>query len=232
MCRREVAKLISSVFNAQIFGPGFVHCDPHEANVLLREHPSKKGKPQIVLVDHGLYKQLDEDFQHAYARLWSGIVMADVKGIKSACKQLGVTEMYPLLSSMLTSRPFDEVMERSQTGSLDATPTGGGDKAVIRGYAQRYLKEIITMLDIVPRQMLLIFKMNDCLRHVDTALGSPVNNLVVAGKYASKRVYESDKRKQKQSNAGFLGFLRCWLSYVHVLIRIRSYELSTRLKIK
>ena len=39
-----------------------MHCDPHEANVLLREHPTKKGKPQIVLVDHGLYKRLDKDF--------------------------------------------------------------------------------------------------------------------------------------------------------------------------
>ena len=134
---------------------------------------------------------------------------------------------------MLTSRPFDEVVERSQTQSLDASPggNGGGDKAVIRGYAQRYLKEIITMLDTVPRQMLLIFKMNDCLRHVDMALGSPVNNLVVAGKYASKRVFESEQKKQKQSNGGFLGFLRSWLSYLNVLIRINSYELSTRLYI-
>ena len=29
ICRREVAKLISSVFNSQIFEPAFVHCDPH-----------------------------------------------------------------------------------------------------------------------------------------------------------------------------------------------------------
>lgn len=72
---------------------GFVHCDPHEANVLLREHPTKKGKPQIVLVDHGLYKKLDEDFQEAYARLWKGIVVADVEEIKDACASLGVTKM-------------------------------------------------------------------------------------------------------------------------------------------
>jgi aarF domain-containing kinase len=76
--RRAVAKLISSVFNAQIFETGFVHCDPHEANVLLRDHPTKKGQPQIVLVDHGLYKKLDENFQESYARLWKGIVMADI----------------------------------------------------------------------------------------------------------------------------------------------------------
>jgi hypothetical protein len=57
---------------------------------------------------------------------------------------------------MLTSRPFDEVVERSQTRSFDALPISvsdqsGGDKAVIRGYAQKYIKEIISMLDIVPR---------------------------------------------------------------------------------
>lgn len=56
---------------------------------------------------------------------------------------------------MLTSRPFDEVIDRSQTRSFDPSSVGNidqaGDKAVIKGYAQRYLKEIISMLDIVPR---------------------------------------------------------------------------------
>lgn len=135
---------------------------------------------------------------------------------------------------MLTSRPFDEVVERSQTRSLDASSmTGasqrGGDKAVIRGYAQRYIKEIISMLDIVPRQMLLIFKMNDCLRHVDYALGSPANTLVVAGRYASKRVFECDQNMQEKG--GLFNLFKCWLSYVHVLFRINSFELWSRLNL-
>lgn len=197
-----------------------------EANVLLREHPTKKGKPQIVLVDHGLYKRLDGDFMEAYARLWTGIVMANIPDIKAACEQLGVFQMYPLLAAMLTSRPFDEVVERSQSRSLDVSTSGsGGDDHVIKGYAQRYIKEIIAMLDLVPRQMLLIFKMNDCLRHVDMSLGSPVNNLVVAGRYASKRVYESDK----QASGSVLCLIRSWLSYFNVLFRINLYELGTRL---
>lgn len=104
------------------------------------------------------------------------------------------------------------------------------------------------MLDIVPRQMLLIFKMNDCLRHVDNALGSPTNTLVsfvtiasffpckhfscisllqslkiVAGKYASERVLDSDKRKHKKGR--FIDMFRSWLSYVHVMFRIKTYEL-------
>ena len=221
ICRRETAKLIASVFNAQIFENGLVHCDPHQSNVLLREHPKKKGKPQIVLVDHGLYKRLDPDFQESYARLWTGIVMADISQIKGACKNLGVDKMYPLLAAMLTSRPFDEVIERSQTGSLDArSNSGSGDKAVIKLYAQRYLKEIFDMLDIVPRQMLLIFKMNDCLRHVDYALGSPNNNLSIAGKYASRRVLDSDT-----AHTNMFGVFKSWIQYANVLLRINSYEL-------
>jgi aarF domain-containing kinase len=126
---------------------------------------------------------------------------------------------------MLTSRPFDEVVERSQTRSLDVSRRPGShgeDKAVIKGYAQKYIKEIINMLDIVPRQMLLIFKMNDCLRHVDIALGSPINSLVVAGQYASKRVFDSERMKR----GGILCIFRSWLSYVQCLVRIKCYELS------
>lgn len=130
-----------------------------------------------------------------------------------------------LLTSLLLTRLQPKVVERSQTRSLDASPAGSGDEAVIRGYAQRYLKEIVQMLDIVPRQMLLVFKMNDCLRHLDLKLGSPVNNLVVAGKYASKRVYEIESKGR-----GFFGILRSWLSYVNVLLRVNSYELFTRLR--
>ncbi|EJK48698.1 hypothetical protein THAOC_32483 [Thalassiosira oceanica] len=234
LCRLEIARTITSVFNAQIFESGFVHCDPHEANVLVREHPEKKGRAQLVLVDHGLYRQLDGAFRDSYARLWKGMLLADIGMIREACGSLGVVDMYPLLSAMLTSRPFDEVIERSKSGSFETAAAsslsggggGGGDQAVIRGYAQRYLREIIDMLDVVPRQMLLIFKMNDCLRHLDMALGCPGNPLVTAGRYASRRVLEGEVRG---AGGGWLCKLRSWLSYLNVVLRIEAYDIWTRL---
>lgn len=33
---------------------GFVHADPHSGNILLRK--DKKGRDQMVLLDHGLYQ--------------------------------------------------------------------------------------------------------------------------------------------------------------------------------
>ena len=129
---------------------------------------------------------------------------------------------YPLLAGMLTSRPFDETIERSKSGAMDFKSNAGdaGDKAMIQGYAQRYIKEIFSLLDVIPRQMLLLLKMNDCLRHVDYALGSPFNSLVVAGDYASAAVYEYNQRNAKSRQNLF----RYWLDYITVQIRIRAYE--------
>ncbi len=38
-----------------IFVKGFVHCDPHPGNVLVRKCP-QSNKTEIVLLDHGLYQ--------------------------------------------------------------------------------------------------------------------------------------------------------------------------------
>ena len=42
------------------FISGFVHCDPHPGNILVR---AVNSKPQIVLLDHGQYRELSEDFR-------------------------------------------------------------------------------------------------------------------------------------------------------------------------
>lgn len=58
LSKADIAKSISRIFSDQIFRHGFVHCDPHEANLLVRPHPTRKGKSQIVLLDHGLLNSM------------------------------------------------------------------------------------------------------------------------------------------------------------------------------
>mmetsp|Transcript_2372 Transcript_2372/g.3389 ORF Transcript_2372/g.3389 Transcript_2372/m.3389 type:complete len:678 (-) Transcript_2372:1160-3193(-) len=217
--KRNLAVLISSVFQAQIFDDGFIHCDPHPANVLWRK--SNNGEPVLVLLDHGLYKQIDDSFRMNYAKLWNALLVANIDDIKKSCSTLGIDEMYPLLSAMLMSRPFDEVVERSKTNSFTAKIKidAKSDAAMIRGYAQQYIGEIIKLLDKVPRQMLLLFKMNDCLRHIDHTLGSNANTLVIAGKYAVKAVYKS-----RCNQRTFINRLKDWFSYMFVMSRIRLFE--------
>lgn len=218
--KSDIAKLISSVFNSQVFLSSFVHCDPHPANVLIRS--GKNGKPEMVLVDHGLYKQIDDEFRLRYANLWKSLMLADLKGIQESCKSLGVEEMYTLLAAILTSRPYDEIMERSKTGALSANSKiySKADQAMIQGYAQQFLGDIIEMLGTVPRQMLLLLKMNDCLRHIDYTLGSPTNTLVVAGKYASLAVL----RDQFRNHPTLTGRFFALVDFMRVMFRIQIHD--------
>lgn len=48
-----VAQNLVEIFGQMIFKFGHIHCDAHPGNILVRK---SAGKPQIVLLDHGLYR--------------------------------------------------------------------------------------------------------------------------------------------------------------------------------
>lgn len=56
----QVSRHLGKMYSEMMFVHGFVHCDPHPGNVLVRKRPDT-GKAEIVLLDHGLY-QVGEAF--------------------------------------------------------------------------------------------------------------------------------------------------------------------------
>lgn len=84
--------------------------DPHEANMLVRPHPHHKNRPQVVLLDHGLYRQLGDSFRRDYCRLWHALITGDEQQIKSYCQRLNAGNMYTLLAAVLTMKPWDEIV--------------------------------------------------------------------------------------------------------------------------
>ena len=90
----QVAKLVLENFADQIFVHGFLHSDPHSANAFVR--PVKingKVEPQLVLLDHGLYRTLDENFRHNYSHLWRALVLRDSSGIEQYARELGAGDV-------------------------------------------------------------------------------------------------------------------------------------------
>lgn len=51
----QISCHLGKMYSEMIFVNGFVHCDPHPGNVLVRKHPDT-GKAEIILLDHGLYQ--------------------------------------------------------------------------------------------------------------------------------------------------------------------------------
>ncbi|KAH8049377.1 hypothetical protein JL722_11907 [Aureococcus anophagefferens] len=180
------AALVSRAFAAMTFSGGCVHCDPHAANVLVRRGP--RGAPELVILDHGLYRDLDASFRLEYARLWRALATADTRGIKASAQRLGVGDLYPLFAAMLTQRPWDDVANPDMN-SLRSN--GAADNAMLQAYAERYAKEITLVLDRVPRQMLLLLKMSDCLRHLDRGRGD--NNTHAHGHACADALFAEDR---------------------------------------
>jgi aarF domain-containing kinase len=85
-----VMETMVELFGAQIFRWGWVHCDPHPGNFLLRPHPSRPHEPQLVLLDHGLYIQLRPEFRRQYAELWKGLLAADLHTVRRVATEWGI----------------------------------------------------------------------------------------------------------------------------------------------
>lgn len=68
----------------------------------------------MILLDHGLYKELDFQTRTNYASLWKALVFADANAIKEYSTKLGAGEdLYALFAGVLTMRPWDRVVDPS-----------------------------------------------------------------------------------------------------------------------
>ncbi|XP_074005259.1 aarF domain-containing protein kinase 1 isoform X7 [Numenius arquata] len=54
----KISRNLGKLYSEMIFVNGFVHCDPHPGNVLVKKCPAS-GKAHIILLDHGLYQDVE-----------------------------------------------------------------------------------------------------------------------------------------------------------------------------
>eukprot|EP00468_Gymnochlora_sp_CCMP2014_P002340 CAMPEP_0167757500 /NCGR_PEP_ID=MMETSP0110_2-20121227/9960_1 /TAXON_ID=629695 /ORGANISM="Gymnochlora sp., Strain CCMP2014" /LENGTH=457 /DNA_ID=CAMNT_0007643697 /DNA_START=209 /DNA_END=1583 /DNA_ORIENTATION=+ len=194
---REVARLLSSAFSHLIFSHGFVHCDPHPGNVLVRR---RNDKPQLVLLDHGLYRALDERLRGDLCELWTGKFLliqrrlkklpkdlestADSTKIKKASEGLGIhskwmDEKFPgkelshtLIAAMLTGKEWSTIVWNGDAlDRFDNNDTDEDHHLALTNHVTEYLHGILDVLETCPRDLLLVLKTNDALRSVTWSLG-------------------------------------------------------------
>ncbi|KAK4403386.1 putative ABC1 protein [Sesamum angolense] len=225
----DVSILLSQAFAEMMFKHGFVHCDPHAANVLVRPLPSGsrsifgKKKPQLVLLDHGLYKELDSSMRINYASLWKGLVFSDANAIKENSVKIGAGEdLYVLFAGILTMRPWNKVIDPA----VDHLVVKGTDtdRSELQMYASQYFPQITELLRRLPRVILLMLKTNDCLRAVNRALleGSSLETFLIVGRVSSEAVIES---KLLQSRS-LLSRLLVWFEELRLEARLFAMQIA------
>ncbi|XP_032356036.1 aarF domain-containing protein kinase 1 isoform X1 [Etheostoma spectabile] len=160
----EISENLGKMYSEMIFVHGFVHCDPHPGNVLVRKCLQSK-KTEIILLDHGLYQVLESDFRLNYCRLWQALIKGDMSGVERYSLRLGAGDLYPLFACVLTARSWTAI-----NVGISSVPVTHSEDVEIRTNAALYLPQISELLNRVPRQMLLLLKTNDLMRGIETTL--------------------------------------------------------------
>ncbi|GIY17131.1 aarF domain-containing protein kinase 1 [Caerostris darwini] len=212
----EISRKLGELYSQMIFVNGYVHCDPHPGNILVRKDQNSK-EVQIVLLDHGLYVDLTDQFRVNYCNMWLALMKADVKSVEHWGRKLGVGELYGLLACMITARSWTAVTKGIEKHKLSTE-----EKQEIRSNAANYLPEITAVLSRVPREMLLVFKTNDLLRGIEGSLGvkGAAGSFIAMSKCCVKALYN----EQLKHCHSYFGALKLHFTKSMAYTRIFLYQ--------
>ncbi|VEN37521.1 unnamed protein product [Callosobruchus maculatus] len=161
---KEVSDKLGQLYSRMIFINGFVHSDPHPGNILVKKN--QKGHCDIILLDHGLYATLKDEFRVEYANLWLAILNKDRVAMRYHCKNLGIEgNAYGLFACMVTGRTWDSIMRGIDKGGMTKS-----EKKLMKQSFTSILPQISEVLQNVNPQMLLILKTNDLMRGIEHTL--------------------------------------------------------------
>ena len=128
--RDEVSAALARIFNEMIFGDTPLHCDPHGGNIAIRKnHKRRKPNFDIILYDHGLYRDIPKQLQRDYAKLWLAVIDANEQDMRKYSHAVaGITDaQFPLFASAITGRDH-----RAVTNSVVSSRTAA-EKEEISG---------------------------------------------------------------------------------------------------
>ncbi|KAG2386443.1 hypothetical protein C9374_002187 [Naegleria lovaniensis] len=209
----DIAERILSVFSDQLFVHGFLHADPHSSNVFVRRSPTNPKEPQIVLLDHGLYKEFTEEFRLGYAKFVKSVVMNDEQGMKAYCDSLGVTD-YKLYASLLMMQSYDSLDEGEK---FDVDNWAEYEKIL-----QEQKDEIINIYKSMPADMLFVGRADNILRGLNKDLGAKANRFTIMARSAAKgaSLLKSNHGTVASERIGILATVNEWRMRMYFEMRL------------
>ncbi|KAK4219554.1 ABC1 family-domain-containing protein [Rhypophila decipiens] len=236
--RDEVSATLARIFNEMIFGKGApLHCDPHGGNIAIRKNNNRRrgANFDIILYDHGLYRDIPEDLRRSYAKMWLAIIDGDLERMKKYVNEVaGIGEdKFPLFASAITGRDFTIV-----SSSITKPKEASEQKTMSTALQEGLLVDLVQMLGQVPRIILLILKTNDLTRSLDENLQTrqgPVRQFLILARYCMRTVFheqvdEINSRGSPYWPPNAIQLLSAWLGFVRVEIKLEMFELWLSVK--
>ncbi|WFD35946.1 hypothetical protein MCUN1_002817 [Malassezia cuniculi] len=232
--RNHVSQELSKIFAQMLYLHGFFHADPHGGNVMIRPRQPDSRSPynfEIVLLDHGLYFEIDEELRVNYAKFWLSLLMPSTPKVQAMRRKYAKLvgnigdDLYPILESAITGRSGLEgsdpenpngVKGRRRASSLldsqkESSALTSDEVEHIRKTVMEKEGLFVSVLDLlrnVPRAMLMVLKINDLTRALDANLHTthgPIRPFIITARYCALAAHNYDKRElsERWSKHGF-----------------------------
>ncbi|THH21361.1 hypothetical protein EW146_g173 [Bondarzewia mesenterica] len=179
---KAIMETMVELFGAQIFRWGWVHCDPHPGNILIRANPTIPDRPQLVLLDHGLYIRMNPTFQRQYAQLWKALLAMDMDTITDVTSKWGIGAP-DLFASATLMRPVKFSNDQKEKGEGASVEELNQYEASVR--MKERLKSFLVDTDKMPKELIFIGRNMRIVQGNNQMLGSPVNRIKITGFSAS-----------------------------------------------
>ena len=101
--KAEIGRICVQAFSDMIFRFNKLHMDPHSGNLMVRSIPGTH-RPQLVIIDHGMYMYFREGFNENFRRLWLAMIMQDKDKVYEYSKPWHIEENADLLPMMFPGR--------------------------------------------------------------------------------------------------------------------------------
>lgn len=241
--RDEVSATMARIFNEMIFGDGApLHCDPHGGNIAIRKNNSRRGLGRgpnfdIILYDHGLYRDIPLPLRRSYAKMWLAVIDGDMDRMKKYAHEVaGIEDKdFPLFASAITGRDFSIV---SNQGSILKTRTSDEQQTMSGALQEGLIVDLVQLLSRVPRIILLILKTNDLTRSLDENLQTsqgPIRSFMILARYCTRTVFHEQLEEIRKRGSllwplnAFRVFF-AWLGYLRVEVKLEGFELLLAVK--
>lgn len=212
---KDVMQTMVDLFSAQMFMWGWVHCDPHPGNILIRRIPSSsttEGRSELVLLDHGLYVHLPPDLRLQYAELWRALIALDIGTLKRVAIGWGIAEEdSDLFGSAVLLRPYGSTRAHmsSALGSFSSSTSSPEDLSRHMDEGERVYRMQEASRQAIrrifggiegengakgkwPLELIFVGRALRIIQANNQFLGSPVNRIKLTGMWASRAVTRAE----------------------------------------
>jgi len=256
-----VSSLITNVFSTMVFEHGFVHCDPHPGNLLVRPMAESDvlamcwrwlgigaARPQLVVLDHGLYRVMAEDFRRAFCRLWHGMAMQSPAEVQQAADGMGMGKYAALLPVVFTNRSLssntrlgerlsqeERVRVREELNQeLGWTPSSAAsaDSAAENDKQDQQASaagHVMRFLEALPEDFLFVMRTFNLVRVLSMQMGGDRSDRLSGYAYAASRGLAAGESRSTTADAALGARVAKLLGGLEFRLRLFAMELLVRL---